>query len=64
MIEDAGVNMTRIESRPRRGDAWRYMFVIDIEGHRDDASVAAGIAALEERCDRVQVLGSYPRYPR
>ncbi len=64
VIEDAGVNMTRIESRPRRGDAWRYMFVIDIEGHRDDASVAAGIAALEERCDRVQVLGSYPRYPR
>ncbi|MBX3269071.1 MAG: prephenate dehydratase [Sandaracinaceae bacterium] len=64
LIDEAGVNMTRIESRPRRGAAWRYLFVVDVEGHADDPPVAAAIARLEERCEGVTVLGSYPRYPR
>lgn len=63
-IDEAGVNMTRIESRPRRGDAWRYLFVVDVEGHRQDDAVAAAIEELESSCDFVHVLGSYPRYPR
>jgi chorismate mutase/prephenate dehydratase len=62
-LDEHGVNMTRIESRPRRGEAWRYVFVIDVEGHREDPPVAAALKALEERCDWVRVLGSYPRYP-
>lgn len=64
LIEDAGVNLTRIESRPHRGDAWRYVFVIDVEGHRDDEKVADAIGKLAQSCDFVDVLGSYPRYPR
>ena len=64
LIDEAGVNMTRIESRPRRGDAWRYLFVVDVEGHRDEPRVADAIARLDGACDLVTVLGSYPRYPR
>ena len=63
-FEDNGVNMTRIESRPSRAEAWRYVFVVDVEGHKSDPEVAAAITALRERCDRVMVLGSYPRYPQ
>ncbi len=64
LIDEAGVNMTRIESRPRRSDAWRYLFVVDVEGHATDTPVAEAITRLESSCDFVHVLGSYPRYPR
>ncbi len=56
-----GINLTRIESRPRRGKAWRYVFVVDLEGHRTDPDVAAALAALQTLGSDVQVLGSYPR---
>lgn len=63
-FDDHEVNMTRIESRPSRVQAWRYVFVVDVEGHRSDPAVAAALAALAERCESVKVLGSYPRFPR
>ena len=31
-----GVNLTRIESRPRKQGLGRYMFFVDMEGHEDD----------------------------
>ena len=62
-FDDYGVNLTRIESRPSSADAWRYVFVVDLEGHRSEPQVAAALEALAEGCDRVQVLGSYPSYP-
>jgi prephenate dehydratase len=58
-ISDRGVNMTRIESRPRRSGLGAYMFFIDLEGRADRGAVAAGIAALRERAETVRVLGSY-----
>lgn len=63
-LDRSGVNMTRIESRPSRVEPWRYVFVIDVEGHAEDEGVARALAALEKRCEWVRVLGSYPRYPQ
>jgi chorismate mutase/prephenate dehydratase len=56
-----GVSMTRFESRPARSGAWEYYFYIDVEGHRDDAPLAAAVAELERTAALVRVLGSYPR---
>jgi chorismate mutase/prephenate dehydratase len=56
-----GVSMTRIESRPSRRGVWDYVFYIDVEGHRDDAPVAAALAELDKEAFAVKVLGSYPR---
>jgi chorismate mutase / prephenate dehydratase len=56
-----GVSMTRFESRPARVGTWEYYFYIDIEGHRDDAHVAAALAALGEKAAFLKILGSYPR---
>ena len=64
VFDDAEVNLTRIESRPRRGEPWRYVFLVDAEGHRLDAPLAAALEALESRCATITMLGSYPRYPR
>jgi chorismate mutase / prephenate dehydratase len=56
-----GVSMTRFESRPARVGTWEYYFYIDVEGHRDDASVAAALAELGQKAEFLKILGSYPR---
>jgi chorismate mutase/prephenate dehydratase len=61
VFDDAGLNLTRIESRPSRQRRWDYVFLADVEGHRLDEAVARAIAELGARCDMVKVLGSYPR---
>jgi len=55
-----GVSMTRLESRPARSGMWEYVFYVDIEGHQDDAKVAAALAELKQVASFVKVLGSYP----
>jgi chorismate mutase / prephenate dehydratase len=57
-----GVSMSRIESRPAkaRSARWEYVFFIDLEGHQEDAKVAAAIAELRQRAPFFKILGSYP----
>jgi chorismate mutase/prephenate dehydratase len=57
----AGVNLTRIESRPTKVRAWEYIFFCDFEGNADDPSVAQAIEGLRHRCEFLKVMGSYPR---
>ncbi len=56
-----GLTMTRIESRPSRRGMWDYVFFIDIEGHKDEASVAHALRDLEQAASLFRVLGSYPK---
>lgn len=55
-----GVSMSRLESRPARTGLWEYLFFVDLEGHRDDAPVAAALAELGARAPFLKLLGSYP----
>lgn len=55
------VNLTRIESRPTRGQLGEYCFSIDCEGHIADERVGDALAALHRVCADVRYLGSYPR---
>lgn len=55
-----GVNLVRIESRPRRQRLGEYMFFLDLEGSSADAPVAEAIAGLRAHADVVRVLGSFP----
>ena len=54
------INLVKIESRPTKQELGRYIFLIDCEGHRDDAEVAAALEGLRQRVDMLKVLGSYP----
>ncbi|HHT74762.1 MAG: prephenate dehydratase [Methanomassiliicoccaceae archaeon] len=56
-----GINMTKVESRPRRGRAWEYAFFLDIDGHADEPNVADALADLVRRAVFVKVLGTYER---
>jgi prephenate dehydratase len=59
-LSSRGVNLTRIESRPRRVGLGHYMFFCDLDGAAEDPSVAEAIAALGAHCERVRILGSFP----
>lgn len=54
------INITKIESRPRRDKPWSYLFYIDIEGHVADENVARALTALMRKAAFVKFLGSYP----
>lgn len=58
-----GVNLTKIESRPRRARLGHYLFLADVDGRVDEAPVANAVARLHAHCEEVRVLGSYPAAP-
>jgi prephenate dehydratase len=57
---DRDVNLTMIESRPRRLALGHYMFFADLQGHADDPRVAEALGALRSQTQALRVLGSYP----
>ena len=54
------VNLTKLESRPRRNRPWQYVFYVDLDGHWQDANTSAAIVGLLSRAVFVKLLGSYP----
>ena len=58
-LADRGVNLTRIESRPRRTSLGHYMFFVDLEGGATHPPVADALAALRGQVEELRVLGSY-----
>jgi len=60
VIADEGLNVTKLESRPRAGTPWEYVFYIDVEGHLTSPRMQAALAGLAERTVFVKVLGCYP----
>ena len=57
---DRDINLTKIESRPRRVAIGHYMFFADLEGADSDAGVADALRALGAQVEVLRVLGSYP----
>lgn len=53
------INMTKIESRPIRGKAFRYRFFVDFEGDLEDVDIKNAIYAIEQEALELKILGSY-----
>jgi chorismate mutase/prephenate dehydratase len=69
-FEKFGVNMTWIESFPIPGPVVKgddsnpsYLFFVDVEGHVNDARVRQALDVVRKRCERLDIIGSYPRSP-
>jgi len=62
VFADQGLQMTKVESRPTKGGLGKYVFLVDLEGHRRDPAVAGALALVEERCATLWIFGSYPRF--
>lgn len=58
---ERGINLTRIESRPARGASWRYLFILELDGHVTDRTVLTAVEEVRAVSRHVKVLGSYPR---
>ena len=54
------LNLSRIESRPRKDRLGQYLFFVDVEGGTGDELVRRAVEGLRAHCDEVRVLGSYP----
>ncbi|MBI0445602.1 MULTISPECIES: prephenate dehydratase [Deinococcus] len=55
-----GLNLSRIESRPRRDRAWSYLIYVDIEGNARDPQVAQALAGVLRKASYAKIIGSYP----
>jgi prephenate dehydratase len=55
------INLTRLESMPSKSKPWEYMFLVDFEGHRDDARVKKTLNELKNPTNWIKIIGSYPR---
>jgi chorismate mutase/prephenate dehydratase len=56
----AGLNLTKIESRPAKHRPWEYVMFLDFEGHRDTPAVASVLGEIADRTLFMKILGSYP----
>ncbi len=60
-FEQFGVNLSKLESRPRRDPPWEYLFYLDLDGGRSEKPVAAALRAARHATTFLQVLGTYTR---
>ena len=55
-----GLNLTKIESRPRRDRAFSYLIYIDFEGYIHDLDASSALVGILQKASYVKVIGSYP----
>jgi chorismate mutase / prephenate dehydratase len=60
ILGDYGINMTKLESRPRLGHPWQFLFYLDIEGNQYTPRIADALEMLRKKSQYLKILGSYP----
>ena len=58
-LAERDINLTKIESRPRRNRPWHYLFYVDFEGHQDDQPIQEALMGILKQASFLKVLGSY-----
>ena len=61
LFAEAGVNLTKIESRPSKRRAWDYVFFVDLNAHPDDPGMDKVLRDLQELTVFVKALGAWRR---
>jgi prephenate dehydratase len=56
---ERGINLHKLESRPRRGAPFEYLFYVDLMASADSAEVEAALAEVANHTSLLRVLGSY-----
>ncbi|MCJ2164587.1 MULTISPECIES: prephenate dehydratase [unclassified Pseudodesulfovibrio] len=55
-----GINMTKLESRPFRGEKWRYVFFADLACDLGGERYQDVLEDIRDQCHTLRVLGTYP----
>ncbi|HEX7195404.1 MAG TPA: prephenate dehydratase domain-containing protein [Candidatus Limnocylindria bacterium] len=58
-LADAGINLSRIESRPSGAGPWRYRFLVQVAGDAAVNPLAEALIGLREHTSSIRVLGSF-----
>ena len=58
-LADAGINLSRIESRPSGEGAWRYRFLVQVAGDAAADPLRAALANMREHTQSMRILGSF-----
>ena len=58
-LAEAGINLSRIESRPSGSGPWRYRFLVQVSGDADAEPLAGALVLLREHTSSMRVLGSF-----
>lgn len=61
VLADEGISLSKLESRPRPGVAWEYVFYVDVEGHIAEPRMQAALTGLTAATQFLRVLGCFPR---
>lgn len=56
------INLSKLESRPAKAGLGKYIFLVDLDGHRTDPAVVQALESVGKRASMLKVFGSYPRY--
>lgn len=59
-LAGAGINLTKIESRPIHNKNWEYYFYADVEGSLLNPDTAAALDRVFAHADYFEILGNYP----
>jgi prephenate dehydratase len=54
-----GINLHKLESRPRRGKPFEYLMYVDVMAAADDPAFIAALTEVERHTSMVRVLGTY-----
>ena len=54
------INLTKIESRPKKGATWEYNFYLDFVGHISDPKISSMLDSLKKNTKFLKIIGSYP----
>ncbi|WP_138430529.1 prephenate dehydratase [Fodinibius saliphilus] len=60
VIDDHDIRMTKLESRPKPNEPWKYQFYLDIEGNIAKPDTRVALEELEQEASSLKVLGCYP----
>jgi len=56
------INLAKVESRPTKQSLGQYIFLIDLQGHREDTEIKEALQKLQAQASMLKIFGSYPRY--
>jgi len=60
VLEEHGINMAKLESRPKPNAPWTYLFYLDIEANIADPDTEKALDELRSKAESLKVLGCYP----
>lgn len=61
VLAEQGINLTKLESRPRPDSPDQFAFWADFEGNPEAPEVGRALEQLQSRTASLKVLGTYPR---